>query len=173
MPDLADLLNVEDLREQVIERAADKALEDWRPPDKDERAGWDARLYRRVEELFQAEVTKELKEPIANLIQEALEGEFQPTDQYGSPRHGPKKTLREMIMLRVEQEIKLPENRPRHSVGGGRSDTALGEWLSREVTKKVHDALWADFSKIADAVTEAAAAEIQKSIQYLVQNRLK
>jgi hypothetical protein len=172
MSALDELIDQDELREQVIERAAAMAVARWRPTDdKAQRRVYDEALQCRVDEMVKDAILADMRKPVANAIHQALNGEFQPTDAYGAPRSGPKKTLRELIAVRVEEQVKLPENRNGYS--SGRSDTALGEWLSREVSEKVKKQLWADFQAIADAVSESAAEAIQNNLKYLLKVKAK
>jgi len=169
---LDGLIDQDDLREQIIERAAQKAIEHWRPPtDDDERGRFDKALRSRVDDMVKAEILIAMHGPVAEAITQALDGEFQPTDAYGDARSGPKKTLRELIAAHVEEQVKLPENRSGYS--SGRSDTALGEWLSREVKDRVKKQLWTDFQAIADAVSTSAAEAIQSNLAYLLKKRVR
>jgi hypothetical protein len=170
MSALDELIGTDELREQIVERAAEKALERWRPSGDDKRV-FDGMLQARVDEMVKDALSAEMAEPVREAIAQALDGEFQPTDAYGEPRGGSKKTLRELIAARVEKEIKLPENRNGYS--SSRQDTALGDWLEREIKEKVKKQLWADFQTIADATTTAAAEAIQGSIAYLVKAKTK
>jgi hypothetical protein len=169
---LDGLIDADELREQVIERAAEKVIAHWRPPADDEgRQRFDQTLQGRVDEMVKTEVLAVMQGPVALAIDNALEGEFQPTDPYGNPRSGPKRTLREMIALRVEEQVKLPDNRPGYSSNG--RDTALSEWLTREIRERVKKQLWTDFQAIADAVSESAASAIQDNLKYLLKARVK
>lgn len=169
---LDELIDPGELREQVIERAAAMAVERWRPPGEERaRVVFDEALQQHVNEMVKGQILSEIREPVAAAITQALDGEFQPTDAYGDPRSGPKRTLRELIAARVEEQIKLPENRSGYS--SSRQDTALGEWLSREVKKKVKERLWSDFQGIADAVSASAAESIQTNLRFLLKGKLK
>lgn len=172
MSAIDELIDKDELREQVIERAAAMAVERWRPPGEEKaRVVFDEALQRRVDEKVTNEILSAIHEPVAAAIAQALDGEFQPTNAYGEQRSGPKRTLRELIGARVEEQIKLPENRSGYS--SSRQDTALGEWLEREVKDKIKKQLWANFQLIADAVTESAATAIQSNLDHLVKNRVK
>jgi hypothetical protein len=169
---LEELIDQDELREQIIERAAEKALARWRPPeDEDGRRAFDAMLQGQADDMVTGAIEAQIREPVSEAIARALDGEFQPTDAYGGHRSGPKRTLREVIATRVEEQIKLPDNRAGYS--SGRSDTALGEWLEREVKGQVKKQLWADFHAIADAVSQSAAEAIQGNLKYLLKNKVK
>lgn len=171
MSALDELIDQDELREQVIERAAAMAVERWRPPGEEKaRVVFDEALQQRVDEMVKDEILAAIREPVSVAIAQALDGEFQPTNAYGEPRSGPKRTLRELIAARVEEQIKLPENRSGYS---SRQDTALGEWLEREVKDKVKKQLWTDFQAIADAVSASAAESIQANLRTLLKGRLK
>ena len=172
MSALDELIDKDELRDQIIERGAEKALERWQPPtDEDERRRFNESLQSRVDEMVKDNILTALQGPVALAIDNALEGEFQPTNIYGEPQSGPKRTLREVIALRVEQELKLPDNRPGY--GSGSRDTAFSEWLTREVKDKVKKQLWSDFQAIADAVSASAAEAIQSNLKSLIGTRVK
>lgn len=172
MSALDELIDEGELREQITERAAEKVVERWRPPtDEEERKRFDEGLQTRVDEMVKSEILATMREPVAEAIHEALNGEFQPTDVYGDPRSGPKRTLREMIAERVAEQVKLPDNRPGYNSSG--RDTALSEWLTREIADKVKKQLWTDFQAIADAVSESAAEAIQGNLKSLLKSRVK
>lgn len=174
MSALDELIDQDELREQVIERAAAMAVERWRPPGEKEaraRVVFDEALQQRVDEMVRDEILAGIREPVSVAIAQALDGEFQPTNAYGEPRSGPKRTLRELIASRVEEQVKLPENRSGYS--SSRQDTALGEWLEREVKDKVKKQLWTDFQAIADAVSASAAESIQANLRTLLKGGLK
>lgn len=172
MTELETLIDLDELREQLIERAAQKAIERWSPPkDEEARTRFNETLGGLVEQLVKDEILTAIQEPIADAITQALDGEFQPTDAYGEPRSGPKKTLREVIAARVEEQIKVPDNRPGY--GSQNRDTALSEWLTREVKDKVRSQLWADFGSIADGVMESAASAIKDNLDYIIKHKVK
>lgn len=169
---LGGLIDEEELREQIVERAAQKAVERWRPPQEEEaHTRFDEDLQNRVDQMVKDQILAEMQGPIKDAITQALDGEFQPTDAYGDPRSGPKRTLREMIADRVEEQIKLPNNRSGYE--NQRRDTALSEWLATEVKDKVRKQLWADFGAIADGVMESAAAAIKDNVDYIVKHKVK
>lgn len=168
---IESLLDTDELREQIIERAAVKVVSRWRPADDEEdQRTFDRDLETRVTAMFQEQVDSQLAERVEAAIAVALEAPFTPTDQYGSPRYGQEPmTLREVIGKRVEQQMKVPEIG--HGRGLDRNDTALGKFIDEVVKKRVHDELWTQFVEVADAIVAGAAAQIKTDVDYLVKRR--
>lgn len=167
---IEELIGADELREQIIERAAEMVLGRWHPPaseDGEARNGFERDLACRVEEIFQAEVGARLGERVEAAINQALEAPFTPTNRYGERQpYAEPMTLRDVIAKRVEEQLKVPE------VGSGRgfdrADTALGKFIDEVIKKRVHDELWKQFVEVGDAIVASASAQIKTDVDYLV-----
>lgn len=167
MSTIESLLDTDELREQIIERAAVKVVSRWRPADDEEdQRTFDRDLEARVTAMFQEQVESQLAERVEAAIAVALEAPFTPTDHYGSPKFGAEPmTLREVIGRRVEEQLKVPVIS--NGRGYERADTALGKFIDEVVKKRVHDELWKQFCEVSDAIVASAAAQIKTDVDYL------
>jgi hypothetical protein len=152
-------LDTEDLRGEVVDAAANKLL--GRYTDDDAPIG-ESKLAGELREMFKEQLREAVAPRVAEVLEEAFEGSFTPTDKYGSPRHGVEPmTLREYILGVVQEHIKLGENREGYSYGHDKGNT-ISRWLNEEVAKHVRSELWSNYKAIADAVVERACSTIRQ-----------
>lgn len=172
MTDLSALLDTDELRAEIVERATEKVLARWTPPKDDEaRERFNAELADEVQRRFSDLLDAHLGPQVEAVIDAGLSEEYQPTDLYGTPK-GDKQTLREAIASKIERAMTVRDNRPGYH-SSDREKTALEKFVDEAVHKHVREQLWKEFQGIADEVTKAAATAIHDSVRYLVENRAK
>lgn len=150
-------VNEEELQEQIVDRAVKKLVGELYEDDYS--ADFDTKLERIVRQKYDKMIEEELRDKVRDTVAEAIDGTYQPTDSYGTPKGSERKTLREAIADLARDQLKLSGNR-----AGYRDKTALDEYLAREVQAAVKEDLGAEFAEARKKLAEGLNSAITKAL---------